>query len=89
MWDETALRNVLICKAPQQCFLIAAWVVVAYEHGVELDRTVFYPLSGGQPGDRGDLDLSLQRSDLFNLGSERVADLLGICCGRAPFSVTS
>ena len=25
------------------------------EHGVELDRTVFYPLGGGQPGDRGHL----------------------------------
>jgi misacylated tRNA(Ala) deacylase len=28
-------------------------VVAASERGIELDRTIFYPLGGGQPGDNG------------------------------------
>ena len=32
-----------------------AKLVAVGEHGVELDRTVFYPAGGGQPGDRGRL----------------------------------
>ena len=34
-----------------------ARVVAADEHGIRLDRTVFYPMGGGQPGDRGTLRL--------------------------------
>ena len=30
-----------------------AVVTGAAEHGITLDRTVFYPLGGGQPGDSG------------------------------------
>jgi misacylated tRNA(Ala) deacylase len=30
-----------------------ARVVGVHERGIELDRTIFYPLGGGQPGDRG------------------------------------
>lgn len=30
-----------------------ARITVVTEHGVELDRTVFYPTGGGQPGDTG------------------------------------
>jgi len=33
-----------------------ATVVAADETGIVLDRTVFYPLGGGQPGDRGYLE---------------------------------
>ena len=30
-----------------------ARVVAVHERGIELDRTIFYPLGGGQPGDNG------------------------------------
>ena len=30
-----------------------ATVVAADENGIELDRTIFYPMGGGQPGDSG------------------------------------
>jgi misacylated tRNA(Ala) deacylase len=36
----------------------AARVVAADERGIRLDRTVFYPTGGGQPGDTGTLRLS-------------------------------
>jgi misacylated tRNA(Ala) deacylase len=32
-----------------------ARVVAVHERGIELDRTLFYPLGGGQPGDMGTL----------------------------------
>ena len=39
----------------QQC---TATVVAVGDNGIELDRTVFYPMGGGQPGDSGSLRLS-------------------------------
>jgi misacylated tRNA(Ala) deacylase len=36
----------------------AARVIAANENGIRLDRTVFYPTGGGQPGDTGGLRLS-------------------------------
>ena len=30
-----------------------ARVLEVHEHGIELDRTIFYPMGGGQPGDCG------------------------------------
>jgi misacylated tRNA(Ala) deacylase len=35
-----------------------ATVVAADRNGIRLDRTVFYPMGGGQPGDRGRLRLA-------------------------------
>lgn len=39
-----------------------ATITAVDEHGIRLDRTVFYPLGGGQPGDRGSLSLGDGRS---------------------------
>jgi misacylated tRNA(Ala) deacylase len=36
----------------------AARVIAADERGIRLDRTVFYPMGGGQPGDTGGLKLA-------------------------------
>src|SRR5579862_2505100 len=36
----------------------AARVIAADERGIRLDRTVFYPTGGGQPGDSGLLSLA-------------------------------
>src|SRR5256885_11604465 len=33
----------------------SARVLAVHERGIELDRTIFYPLGGGQPGDTGAL----------------------------------
>ncbi len=43
-----------------------AVVVAADENGIELDRTVFYPKGGGQPGDTGTL-----RADGGRAGARR------------------
>jgi misacylated tRNA(Ala) deacylase len=39
-----------------------ARVIAADERGIRLDRTVFYPMGGGQPGDTGALRLSSGQS---------------------------
>ena len=53
-----------------------ATVTAAGEAGIELDRTVFYPLGGGQPGDTGYL--------VFDGGS---AEIIGTRKGDAPDAV--
>src|SRR4051794_9117595 len=40
----------------------AARVIAADERGIRLDRTVFYPTGGGQPGDTGALRLATGQS---------------------------
>ena len=40
----------------------SARVTAADARGIRLDRTVFYPMGGGQPGDTGGLRLSSGRA---------------------------
>ncbi|MGH7047167.1 MAG: alanyl-tRNA editing protein [Stellaceae bacterium] len=54
-----------------------ARIVAADERGIRLDRTVFYPTSGGQPGDSGNL----------RLGSGAVIAIIDSTKGAAPDEV--
>lgn len=54
-----------------------ARVVAVTERGIELDRTIFYPLGGGQPGDTG---------ALVRAGGERIA-IVDTRKGEVPDSV--
>jgi misacylated tRNA(Ala) deacylase len=47
MTTELLFREDAYLKSAQ------ARVVAVHEHGIELDRTIFYPLGGGQMGDTG------------------------------------
>lgn len=49
MTTELLFRNDAYLKTAR------AQVVAVHERGIELDRTIFYPLGGGQPGDTGAL----------------------------------
>ncbi|MGF1609115.1 MAG: alanyl-tRNA editing protein [Kiloniellales bacterium] len=48
----------LIFRDDPYCKSCEATVVAADEQGIRLDRTVFYPMGGGQPGDAGTLTLA-------------------------------
>lgn len=54
-----------------------ARVVAVNDRGIELDRTIFYPLGGGQPGDTG---------ALVRAGGERIA-IIDTRKGEVPDSV--
>jgi misacylated tRNA(Ala) deacylase len=54
-----------------------AQVVAVHERGIELDRTIFYPMGGGQPGDTG---------ALLRAGGERIA-IADTRKGEAPETV--
>jgi misacylated tRNA(Ala) deacylase len=48
----------LLFRADAYLKTATAHVVAIHDRGLELDRTIFYPLGGGQPGDTGALVLA-------------------------------
>ena len=51
----------LFITDPYRKSVTARVIALTEEGGIVLDRTIFYPRSGGQPGDSGTLDLGDQR----------------------------
>ena len=51
----------LLMTDPYRKSATARVIALTEEGGIVLDRTIFYPRSGGQPGDSGTLDLGDQR----------------------------
>jgi misacylated tRNA(Ala) deacylase len=47
------MASELLFRADAYLKTAQARVVAVHERGIELDRTVFYPMGGGQPGDTG------------------------------------
>ena len=52
-----------------------ARVLEVHERGIELDRTIFYPLGGGQPGDSG--VLVRENGERITIGDTRKGDAPG------------
>ena len=50
------MTEALFSTAPYSRDCVAT-VIAAYSTGIRLDRTIFYPMGGGQPGDTGQLIL--------------------------------
>jgi misacylated tRNA(Ala) deacylase len=62
----------------------AARVVTADERGIRLDRTVFYPTGGGQPGDTGLLRWDGGEARIVDAVKADAADVLHILAPDAP-----
>jgi len=66
----------------QEC---VATAVAADEDGIVLDRTVFYPLGGGQPGDRGWLETSAgERIGIVDTRKGEAGAIRHVPAGDAP-----
>jgi misacylated tRNA(Ala) deacylase len=53
----------------------SARVLAVHERGIELDRTIFYPLGGGQPGDTGTLIRA--NGERISIGDTRKGEAIG------------
>jgi misacylated tRNA(Ala) deacylase len=51
--DTKSMATELLFRADAYQRTATARVLAVHERGIELDRTVFYPTGGGQPGDTG------------------------------------
>ena len=58
-----AVTTELLFRADAYLRTASARVVAVHEHGIELDRTIFYPTGGGQQGDTGVLLRAERRAD--------------------------
>jgi misacylated tRNA(Ala) deacylase len=72
-----AVTTELLFRADPYLRTASARVVAVHGHGVELDRTIFYPTGGGQQGDTG---------VLLRASGERIA-VVDTCKGAALDSV--
>src|SRR5713101_5598201 len=55
-WNGTsAMTTELLFRSDAYLKTARAQIVAVHERGVELDRTIFYPMGGGQQGDTGEL----------------------------------
>ena len=55
-----------------------ATVTAVTDSGIELDRTVFYPLGGGQPGDTGFIEWDGQRSRVIDTRYGESGDIVHV-----------
>ena len=67
------------CLSARSC---AARVVAVDERGIRLDRTVFYPTGGGQPGDTGVLRLATGERSRSSIRSRATAPTRSFTCRR-------
>lgn len=74
---RSALSTELLFRDDAYLRNATARVLAVHERGIELDRTIFYPLGGGQPGDTG---------VLVRAGGERIV-ITDTRKGGAPGSV--
>jgi misacylated tRNA(Ala) deacylase len=62
VYTPTLMGTELIFREDAYRATATARVIAVTERGIELDRTIFYPLGGGQPGDTGTLLCASGRS---------------------------
>ena len=72
----------LLYRADPYLRTASARVVAVHEHGIELDRTIFYPTGGGQLGDTG--VLLRPNGESIALVDTRKGDALGSVLHIAP-----
>ena len=80
MPDATGRQTVTEALFRDDAYLrdCTATVTAVTDSGVELDRTVFYPLGGGQPGDTGFIEWDGQRSRVIDTRYGESGDIVHV-----------